>query len=211
MTILEALRTTTENIKTWVEGKFFKKGETTADDFGVYVLPSEPMDARPGDIWIDLSNNPTIIPENYPEQLPNPYSLTISGAASCVYDGASAVEITIPTVPSKLSELNNDKGYITSYTETDPTVPAWAKEATKPSYTKSEIGLENVDNVKQYSASNPPPYPVTSINGKTGTVTVSELPTVTASDNGKVLMVVNGSWQVVDMTLSINSDGVISI
>ena len=35
---------------------------------------------------------------------------------------------------------------------------------------KSDIGLGNVDNVKQYSASNPPPYPVTSVNGKTGDV-----------------------------------------
>ena len=37
---------------------------------------------------------------------------------------------------------------------------------------KSDIGLGNVDNVKQYSASNPPPYPVTSVNGKTGDVTI---------------------------------------
>lgn len=38
---------------------------------------------------------------------------------------------------------------------------------------KSDVGLGNVDNVKQYSASNPPPYPVTSVNGNTGAVTVS--------------------------------------
>ena len=37
---------------------------------------------------------------------------------------------------------------------------------------KSDIGLSNVDNVKQYSANNPPPYPVTSVNGKTGAVTI---------------------------------------
>ena len=37
---------------------------------------------------------------------------------------------------------------------------------------KSDVGLGNVDNVKQYSASNPPPYPVTSVNGKTGAVTL---------------------------------------
>lgn len=30
--------------------------------------------------------------------------------------------------------------------ETDPTVPSWAKASTKPSYTKDEIGLGNVDN-----------------------------------------------------------------
>lgn len=76
------------------------------------------------------------------------------------------------TVPKKVSELENDSGYLTSYTETDPTVPAWAKAASKPSYTKGEVGLGNVDNVKQYSASNPPPYPVTSVNGQTGAVTV---------------------------------------
>lgn len=76
------------------------------------------------------------------------------------------------TIPTKLSQLTNDKGYITDYTETDPTVPAWAKNATKPSYSKSEVGLGNVDNVKQYSASNPPPYPVTSVNGKTGVVSL---------------------------------------
>ena len=40
------------------------------------------------------------------------------------------------------------------------------------SVTKYDVGLGNVDNVKQYSASNPPPYPVTSVNGQTGAVTV---------------------------------------
>ena len=35
---------------------------------------------------------------------------------------------------------------------------------------KSNVGLANVDNVRQYSATNPPPYPVTSVNGQTGAV-----------------------------------------
>lgn len=30
---------------------------------------------------------------------------------------------TIPTVPSNVSAFNNDAGYLTSYTETDPSVP----------------------------------------------------------------------------------------
>ena len=38
---------------------------------------------------------------------------------------------------------------------------------------KTDIGLGNVANVAQYSASNPPPYPVTSVNGMTGDVIVS--------------------------------------
>lgn len=66
-----------------------------------------------------------------------------------------------PTIPTKTSDLTNDsgfltqhqslagyateswvgqQGYLTSYTETDPTVPAWAKASTKPSYTASEVG-----------------------------------------------------------------------
>lgn len=40
--------------------------------------------------------------------------------------------------------------------------------------TKEDIGLGNVDNVRQYSASNPPPYPVLSVNGMTGNVIVEE-------------------------------------
>lgn len=46
----------------------------------------------------------------------------------------------IPTVPTNVSSLINDAGYLTEYTETDPTVPAWAKEKTKPSYTAAEVG-----------------------------------------------------------------------
>ncbi len=45
-----------------------------------------------------------------------------------------------PTIPSKVSDLTNDSGFITGYTETDPTVPSWAKESSKPSYTASEVG-----------------------------------------------------------------------
>ena len=29
---------------------------------------------------------------------------------------------------------------LTSFTETDPTVPSWAKQSSKPSYTASEVG-----------------------------------------------------------------------
>lgn len=47
---------------------------------------------------------------------------------------------TIPTVPSNISAFTNDSGYLTSYTETDPTVPAWAKAESKPTYTYNEVG-----------------------------------------------------------------------
>ena len=46
--------------------------------------------------------------------------------------------------------------------------------------TASDIGLGNVDNVQQYSATNPPPYPVTEINGMTGAVTIGTMVDCTA-------------------------------
>ena len=45
---------------------------------------------------------------------------------------------TIPTVPTDVSAFTNDAGYISS--ETDPTVPSWAKQPNKPSYTAQEVG-----------------------------------------------------------------------
>ena len=41
------------------------------------------------------------------------------------------------------------------------------------SFSKADVGLGNVDNVRQYSASNPPPYPVTSVNGSVGAVSIT--------------------------------------
>lgn len=62
------------------------------------------------------------------------------------------------------------------------------------SLVKGDVGLGNVDNVKQYSASNPPPYPVTSVNGKTGAVTIASAPSTTAMLKG------NGSGGLVAAT-----------
>ena len=76
------------------------------------------------------------------------------------------------------------------------------------SVTKSDIGLGNVDNVKQYSASNPPPYPVTSVNGQTGEVTVN-VPTVPSTTNilkgdgsGGLVAAVAGTDYVLPSTLN---------
>ena len=54
------------------------------------------------------------------------------------------------------------------------------------SINKNNIGLGNVDNVKQYSVDNPPPYPVTSVNGATGEVKGTFYVTVTQGDNNSV-------------------------
>lgn len=54
------------------------------------------------------------------------------------------------------------------------TANASANKSINITMVKGDVGLSNVDNVKQYSADNPPPYPVTSVAGKTGEVTLTK-------------------------------------
>ena len=46
---------------------------------------------------------------------------------------------TIPVIPTNVSAFTNDANYLTGFTETDPTVPSWAKASSKPTYDYSEI------------------------------------------------------------------------
>lgn len=83
-------------------------------------------------------------------------------------------------------------------TETDPTVPAWAKASTKPTYTASEVGALPDDTViptKTSDLTNDSGFitsaPVASVNGRTGAVTgLQEQTTVvnkTSSDTAQTL------------------------
>ena len=108
--------------------------------------------------------------------------------------GALPADTVIPTVNDATLTIRRngvDIGSFTSNSANDVNI-----DINVPT-DKSDIGLGNVDNVKQYSATNPPPYPVTSVNGETGAVTIREVPAVTTSDNGKFLRVVNGAWAAV--------------
>lgn len=60
-------------------------------------------------------------------------SVAVNGAVRPVTN--KMVNITVPTA---VSDLNNDLGYLAE--ESDPTVPSWAKQAQKPVYTASEVG-----------------------------------------------------------------------
>ena len=84
----------------------------------------------------------------------------------------------------KIAKWFNDLGWLAfKDTVTTNDVSAGIKaslsraDSALQSVSKSDVGLGNVENERQYSANNPPPYPVTSVNGKTGAVTVS-VPTV---------------------------------
>ena len=100
-------------------------------------------------------------------------------------------------IDQAVSDVQNNKAAWNSKPQpsaTTPKAPGTAAAGTSAEYargdhvhpkqtvTKSDVGLGNVDNVKQYSASNPPPYPVTSVNGATGEVKSTFYVTVTQGD-----------------------------
>ena len=58
----------------------------------------------------------------------------------------SEVDNLIPVVPTKISELENDSGYLTEYTETDPTIPTHVKNITQENIT-------NWNNKSEFSGS----------------------------------------------------------
>ena len=89
-----------------------------------------------GDVTTALGYTP------YNATNPNGY-VDATGAANAapvqsVNGQTGDVSLAIPTVPTNVSAFNNDAGYLTS--ETDPTVPAWAKQPNKPTYTAAEVG-----------------------------------------------------------------------
>ena len=86
--------------------------------------------------------------------------------------------------PTGLSGFDNDMNYI--ITETDPTVPAWAKASTKPTYTATEVGAlpDSTTFVSSFNGNTGAityTAPVASVNGATGTVVL------TASDVGALV------------------------
>ena len=91
----------------------------------------------------DLSNKPTI--PTIPGALKNPNALTISlnGTSQGAYDGSAAksINITASSVGAAASTHTHSKSQITDFPTSMPAsdVPAWAKAASKPSYTIGEV------------------------------------------------------------------------
>lgn len=93
----------------WTHGQFYATAVTWSTITG---KPSFATVATSGN-YNDLSNKPTI-----PTKLPTPNVLTFTGYQSKSYNGSAAVSVAIP---SRVSDLTNDSGYITSYTDTKNT------------------------------------------------------------------------------------------
>lgn len=69
-------------------------------------------------------------------------------------------------IPTKVSDLTNDSGFID--TESDPTVPQWAKQPSKPTYTANEVGaLPSTTTI---------PSKTSDLTNDSGYITLADLP-----------------------------------
>lgn len=148
---------------------------TTDSSSDAYTIPNQ-VNIKEGDILIEILNYQTIIgiaSENYSSSsgglntttIWSPNGIPKSFLTADVQNSLTKADSALQTAP--VSSVNGKTGGVT--------------------LTKSDVGLNNVDNVKQYSAGNPPPYPVTSVNGSKGNVqiTTSSIGAATSAQGAK--------------------------
>lgn len=118
-----------------------------------------------------LKSKVLLIPDKTPDELEilipeDSFSLSISNSGITgsvpespiinVIDNLLSTSVTDALSANQgkiLKDMINSIGSGGISAETDPTVPAWAKQPSKPTYNKSEIGLGNVDNSPDYAKS----------------------------------------------------------
>ena len=110
----------------------------------IYKQNGEPTEAEIGSLWVDLDEEGSY------------------GGGSSTGGGSFNLDATLTqsgyaadakAVGDALSKKQPTGNY--ALKSEIPTIPNWVT-TDKPSYTKSEVGLGNVDNVRQYSVENPP-------------------------------------------------------
>lgn len=103
------------------------------DDAVTAVQPGDLADVATSGDYDDLSNKPTI-PEAYDDTAIKNRLAAIEAQEETWNDKQDAI--------SDLADIRNGAaaGATAVQTETDPTVPSWAKQTSKPTYTAEEVG-----------------------------------------------------------------------
>lgn len=128
---------------------------------------------------------------------------------NCAFKSIILKEDLAPSVKSSLEKADTA---LQSYTESDPTVPAWAKAPTKPTYTAAEVGALSLDDANNNFAKK---SDITSIYRPKGTKpTYDDLPTTgnavgdvwnVASDDMNYAWTVDGTWDPLGSKIEISS------
>lgn len=121
--------------------------------------------------------------------LTNDSGYLTSAPVTSVNSKTGAVLLTADDVSAIPSTLTGTAGQVLTKTSdgqewTDAPVTSVNGKTGAITIAKGDVGLGNVDNVKQYSASNPPPYPVKSVNNMTGDVETTFIFELNITDSG---------------------------
>ena len=127
-----------------------KKTDSEGEDIYEEYLFVDGAPELIGSTKIDLSG--FALKTEIPQTLPNPKKLIFTGAVEAEYNGSEEKTINIPEggmTTEQTEQLKKNAEEIDKLTEavekcikeeSDPTVPAWAKNPTKPTYTADEVG-----------------------------------------------------------------------
>ena len=170
----------TSNIQTQLNNKLESAPVTSVNTkTGTVVLSASDVGAvSTADVTQTLGTSTTKVPSE------KAVADALSGAGAgdmlkATYDPTGSVEAAggipdyvagqLPTVNDATLTIQKNGKAVGAFTAN-----ASANKSINITMAKGDVGLSNVDNVKQYSADNPPPYPVTSVAGKTGNVTLTK-------------------------------------
>lgn len=195
----------TSNIQTQLNKKLESAPVTSVNaKTGAVVLSASDVGAVSiADVTQTLGSSTTKVPSE------KAVADALSGAGAgdmlkATYDPTGSVETAggipdyvagqLPTVNDATLTIQKNGAAVGTFTAN-----ASANKSINITMAKGDVGLGNVDNVKQYSADNPPPYPVTSVNGETGAVNL-DIPTI--PDN----LVKYNVLEPVEATTPVNAD-----
>lgn len=128
---------------------------------------------------------------------------------TCAFKSMILKEDLAPSVKTSLEKADSA---LQSFTESDPTVPAWAKAASKPTYTAAEVGALSLDDAEANYAKK---SDISTIYRPKGTKpTYDDLPTTgneagdvwnVASDDMNYAWTVDGTWDPLGSKIEVSS------
>ena len=176
---------------------------TVSDIRSGLVAPVTSVNSKTGAVVLDktdigLGNVANVA--QYSASNPPPYPVTsVNGQTGAVIvSGGGAVDSVNGQTGTVVLSASDVGALADTYT---PPVLSVNSKVGSVVLDKTDVGLSNVANVAQYSSSNPPPYPVTSVNGQTGDVTVSASPLLFGAVSNFTVTSYAGIGSVVDSSL----------
>ena len=122
----------------WVDGISVLDGDTAKIDLSGKADIADLATVATSGSYNDLANKPTI-PSAVTESTVSGWGFTKNTGTYSKPSGGIPKTDLATAVQASLEKADTA---LQSYTETDPTVPAWAKAANKPTYTASEVGAQ---------------------------------------------------------------------